>query len=330
MDLPEASLEILSIEFGFNLKNYLQLQFRLIIRNFKDAGIAPLLVYLLMALAFVSVSVLLFHKTKFGDIVYLLLAVTLVGRLSEIKRNDFLKLCFSEYEFRSLRIVENLIISMPFLFFLLYMQHFLSSVILILLTGTMALVNFRTTLYFTLPTPFSKKPFEFTMGFRNTFYIIIIAYLLVVFSFVAHNFNLGIFSMLLIYAVTLGYYGVLENNFYVWNYAMNARQFLFSKIRTALVYSSFLVLPVSLVLGIAFSGEIENILIVMLVGWCFNAFMIVSKYATYPGDPGIFRGVLIALCLSFPPVLIVLIPYLFRKSEIRLGYLLKSELSDRG
>lgn len=325
MGLHEVLLQILSIEFGFNLKNYFQLQFRLINRNFKDAGIAPLLVYLLMAFAFVSVSVLLFNKTKFGVIVYLLLAVTLVAKLSEIRRNDFLRFCFSAYEFRSLRIIENLIISLPFLFFLLYMQHYIFSVILILLTGTLALVDFRTTLNFTIPTPFSKRPFEFTIGFRNTFYIIIIAYLLVAISVIAHNFNLGIFSMLLIYAITLGYYGVLENNFYVWSYAMNARHFLFSKILTALLYSSYLVLPVSLVLGIAFSGEIGSILIVMLVGWFFNAFMIVSKYATYPGGPGIFQGVLIALCLSFPPVLIVLIPYLFRKSENRLGYLLKSE-----
>jgi len=37
----------------------------------------------------------------------------------------------------------------------------------------------------------------------------------------------------------------------------------------------------------------------------------------------ITQGVLLALCIWFPPILVVLIPYLFKKSENRLSSLLK-------
>lgn len=292
-------------------------------RMFKDTGFEPLLAYIILTLTFIGLSVYLFSKTEFAEYIYSLSALTLTGRLSETKRTEFLKLCFGDNKLKKIRITENLIITLPFLIFLIYKQQFLSASILVILTTILALASFRTTLNFTIPTPFSKKPFEFTTGFRNTFYLILVAYALTFIAVFVGNFNLGIFAMLLVFAVILTYYAKPEKEFYVWIYNLNAKHFLFSKIKTALLFSSFIALPIALILGVFFHQNIDVLLLFFLIGWAFLVCMIVSKYAAYPDELNITQGILLALCIWFPPLLIVLIPYLFRKSEIRLSSLLK-------
>lgn len=291
-------------------------------RRFKDAGFEPLIAYIILAFAFVGFSVYLFYSTEFAEPVYLLSALMLTGQLSEIKRTDFLKLCFGNNKLKKIRITENLIITFPFVVFFTYRQLFLSALILIIVTILLALVNFGTTLNFAIPTPFYRKPFEFTVGFRNTFFLILAAYALTFIAVSVDNFNLGIFAMLLVFAVTLSYYTKPENEYYVWTYNLNAKRFLLEKIKTAVWYSSFLVFPLTLTLGIFFHQNISTLLFFFLMGYAFLICMIVSKYAAYPDELNVMQSILLALSISFPPSLIVLIPYLFRKSESRLRRLL--------
>ncbi|MBK7030860.1 MAG: hypothetical protein IPH45_17355 [Bacteroidales bacterium] len=49
---------------------------------------------------------------------------------------------------------------------------------------------------FTIPTPFSKHPFEFAVGFRKTFLAWLFAYFLTIMAISVGNFNLGVFSWL--------------------------------------------------------------------------------------------------------------------------------------
>jgi membrane protein YdbS with pleckstrin-like domain len=194
---------------------------------------------------------------------------------------------------------------------------------LFVLTTILALVNFRTTLNFTLWTPFSQRPFEFTTGFRNTFYLFFVAYALTVIAVSVNNFNLGVFAMLLVFATTLSYYTKPENEYYVWTYNVNAKEFLFSKIKTAIFFSTSLVLPIAIVIAIFYPQNIGILLLFFLVGWTFLISVIVSKYSAYPDEMNITQGILLALCIWLPPILVVLIPYLFKKSENRLSNLLK-------
>jgi hypothetical protein len=216
-------------------------------RRFKDTGFEPLLAYPLLTIGFIGLSIYLFNKTEFAVYVYLLSALTLIGKLSETRRTEFLKICFGDIQLKKIRITENLARSMPFFAFLLYKQLFLFAGFLLALTTILALVNFRTTLNFTIWTPFSKRPFEFTTGFRNTFYLFFVAYVLTFIAISVNNFNLGVFAMLLLFATTLSYYTKPENEYYVWTYNSNPRQFLFSKIKTAILFSSSLALPIVLV-----------------------------------------------------------------------------------
>lgn len=305
------------------MKEYFQLQYKITTRKCKDAGVQPLLACLLATIAFVSFSQYLFSKTTFAAPVYLLLALSVTGKFSDIKRNDFLRLCFGGSKHKKIRVTENFLIATPFLIFLAFKQQYIPALVLLILTSLLALFNFRTTLSITIPTPFYKKPFEFAAGFRNTFYLLAATYTLTGIALAVTNFNLGVFSLLLIFAITLGYYTQPENEYYVWVHALTARQFLFTKIKTALWYSTYLAFPVALVLGIFYPQQIITLLLFFLAGWAFLIFIILSKYAAYPDEFNITQAILLCCCISFPPLLLVLIPYLFYKSQNRLHSLLK-------
>lgn len=292
-------------------------------RKFEDEGFSPLLAYILLTALFIGLSIYLFYKTEFAQYIYLLLALTLIGKLSETRRTEFLKICFGDIQLKKIRITENLIYSIPFFAFLLYKQLFGYAGLLWILTTILALVNFRTTVNFTIWTPFSKKPFEFTTGFRNTFYVFIAAYLLTIIAVLVNNFNLGVFSMLLVFVTILSYYSKPENEYFVWAHNQKPKVFLLSKIKTALLFSSSIVLPIVLILAIFIPQNIGIILFFLVVGLAFLISVIVSKYAAYPDEINITQGIFLALCIWFPPILIILIPYFFKKSENSLSRLLK-------
>ena len=292
-------------------------------RKFQDVGFNPQLAYILMTVLFAGLSILLFQKTEFAIYIYLLIALTLLGKLSETRRTEFLKICYGDTQLKKIRIIENLIYSIPFFAFLLYKHLIVYAGLLWLLTTILALVNFRTTLNFTIWTPFSKRPFEFMTGFRNSFYILFAAYALTIIAVLINNFNLGVFSMLLVFVTILSYYSKPENEYFVWVHNQNPKVFLLNKIKTALLFSSSIVLPIVLILAIFIPQNIGIILFFFLVGLAFLISVIVVKYAAYPDEINITQGIFLALCIWFPPILIILIPFFFKKSENRLSRLLK-------
>lgn len=294
----------------------------MISRWLKDGGIEPLAGYIIIALIFSGFSVYLFYTTEFAVYIYAGAALALVAKLSETKRVEFLSLCFGYRKLKKIRIAENLICTAPFIVFLLCRLMFPAALLLSVLAAALALVHFRTRLHFIIPTPFSKNPFEFSIGFRNNFYLVITAYALATIAVCVGNFNLGVFSLLLVFAATLSYYTQLENEYYIWIHSQSARAFLLRKIKTAIIFSCALALPIALALLIFFPGHIVTVLIFFLIGWAFLLFMLLGKYAAYPGQPNITQFILLVVCVGFPPLLIVLIPYLFKKSEYRLRSIL--------
>ncbi|MFL0162753.1 ABC transporter permease [Aquirufa salirivi] len=292
-------------------------------RHLKDAGIHPLVAYVLLAGLFLGLSVYLFQSTEFAPYIYLLFALSMIGNLSEKRRTEFLRLCFGDSRMKKIRICENVIASLPFLAFLLYQQLFVYMALLVALVILMALSQFKTALQWTLWTPFSKRPFEFMVGFRNTFYLFFMAYVLAVMAVIQNNFNLGIFALLIVFTTCLFFHTKAENEYYVWSFHPKPRAFLLRKIKTALLYSTLLALPITLLLSYFFYQNIGIILLFMVLAWAFLISMIVSKYSEYPNEIYLAPSILLALCLWFPPLLLLFIPYYFKKSENRLTRLLK-------
>jgi len=238
--------------------------------------------------------------------------------------------------------LENLIIALPFVIFLIYEQQFYPTIFLVLITVLVALSKFKISYNITIPTPFYKKPFEFTVGFRNTFFLFFIAYGFSIFTVTADNFNLGIFALMLIFLTVSGYYLKPENEYFVWSFGLTPVKFLIEKIKFAFLFTFYLSFPVLIFLGIfnfenqdalfqitylgKYTFDYDNIaalLLVTLVGFLLLATVILAKYSVYPNEIGLLEAMMTMWCFMFPPLVIVVIPFFAKKSINRLNFFLR-------
>ena len=277
----------------------------------------------LIMLLFVGLSILLFYKMTYAPYVYVLISLFFTSKLSETSRNDFLKICFGNERYIKVRILENLIVAFPFMAFLVYKQQVYPTITLAVFSVLLALHNFNTVYHVTIPTPFFKKPFEFTVGFRNTFYIFFGAYGLSIIAVTVNNFNLGVFALMLIIFTVLSYYLKPENEYFVWSHSFTPTKFLIEKIRIAFLFTFLLCFPTLFLFSIFFFENFVALLLFVLLGHLYLAAVILAKYSAYPNEMELTQAILITICLSFPPMLVVVIPFFAHKSVIKLKSYLK-------
>lgn len=304
------------------MKEYFELQMKMTNRRFKEIGITPFFAYIILTAIFIGLSIYLFNKTENAKYFYPLIPIIFLTKLSESNRTEFLKITFSKHIFFKIRIAENILLTIPFVLFLLYKGFYFYGLAPIIPAFLMVFTNINADFSLTIPTPFSKKPFEYAVGFRKTFYLLPIAYILTIIAISVNNFNLGIFSLMSVYLLCISFYFKPETEIFVWYFNKKPSHFLYEKIKTSFIYSSLLTAPVIISLGIAYPNEILYIILFILIGLAFLTFTIVAKYAAYPDEIGIIQGFLFALALFFPPILVVLIPVLYNQSVKRLKYLL--------
>jgi len=287
-----------------------------------DFGLPLLIGYTLLPFVFVLLSNYLFEKTEFANYAYVLFALSLISKLSEPKRNDFLKSIFNKEKYKKLRILENIIYCLPFSLFLIYQKQFIFSLIINLCAIIITLFNFSTNLNVTIPTPFSKKPFEFTIGFRKTFYVFPIAYFLTYISVSVGNFNLGVFSMLVVGITCFSYYSKIENEYFVWNYNLSSKEFLIEKTKTCFIYFTILSLPIIITLCLSFFREISILLVFILLCYTYLITIIFAKYSSFPNEMNMSQGILITISFIFPPLLLIFIPFFYSQSIKKLNSVL--------
>ena len=128
---------------------------------------------------------------------------------------------------------------------------------------------------------------------------------------------------MIVFGSSFSFYLSTENEYFVWIYNVNPRTFLLNKIKTALLFSSALAIPILVLLSFFFQQNIELLLLFFIIGWGWVICAIVTKYSSYPNEINIPNGILLALCLGLPPMLLILTPIFFYQSEKRLKNLLK-------
>lgn len=304
------------------MKEYFVLQYKMMNRKIIEFGMPLILAYFLIPIAFFLLSKYLFSKTEFAGYLFVFLAIGIISKTSEPKRNDFLKSILSQRNYLTLRSVENFILSIPFLAFFVYKEQFNYALVLVILSVFMALFSFSVSSSFTIPTPFGKKPFEFTSGFRKTFFIFPIAYFLTFMSISVNNFNLGIFSMILVTLVCISYYLKPESEYFIWNFNLLPKDFLVKKIKTALTYFTLICLPTLVGLSVFFFDDILLLIGFFLLCHIYLATFILAKYSAYPHEMNLPQGILIAVSLMFPPILIGIIPFFYSQSVKNLNPIL--------
>lgn len=308
------------------MKNYFRLQIKITNRKIDHFGLSPFWAYLLVVFLFCLSSFYLFYKLSFAPYIYVLMSISFLSKLSKKKRNEFLKTMSATKKFYvKLRLVENFIISFPFIFFLIYKQEFLFVLLLFFFSILGVFFNVKDNFSFTIPTPFTKKPFEFLVGFRRTFYLIFITYFLVFQSIVAQNFNLGIFSVLLLGVVVLSYYSKIENEFFIWIFRLSPKQFLLQKIKIAIFHFIILILPVFISLGICFSDELFNLALFFLLFCLYLITAIFAKYSNYPNEIHFPSAFFMGISFVIPPLILIAIPFFYNKSEQKLKLILADD-----
>lgn len=302
---------------------YLQLQLQFFKRRFEQAGFNFFLAVLLLCGLLCGLSYLLYQKTAFAGLILGFMALSFCWNLARKVRTEFLQMTFRGTFYKKIRLVENLLITAPFLIeFAIYLDW-------IALLGTLSIAIILSQLslskmtHFVVPTPYGKNPFEFLLGFRKYFWIVPIGISLILIGWKYENFNLSIVAYAAIGLLTLQFHGIPENEHYVWNEAKNTKQFLNAK----LLLSSkqlFVWLVIPLVTMVLLFPKMY--LFIFLAYACVQLFswtIIAAKYARFPNEITFVDMLLIAFCLGCPPLLIPLFIYFYRTANQSLSYYLK-------
>lgn len=305
------------------IKAYFLLQFHLLKRQLIDFGIHLIVSIVLLPAVFVGASLLLFSKTEHAGSIYVLIALSFCTSLSEKKRNDFLKFNFSKSNYRRIRYIENFILVAPFILILVIKSEFLHCIVLFVLSVASANIHIRRKDSLVIPTPFSRRPFEFAVGFRYTYILLLLDYFFALMSVLSGNFNLGAFALMVVFLLSLTYYLKPENDYFVWSFSIKSPRFIFAKIKIAVLHSSILSAPVFLMLAISFEQSLQTLLVVQLLGYASIVVIILAKYAAYPNQINLPQYVILALGLYLPPALLLIIPFLYIQAVKRLNEILE-------
>lgn len=291
-------------------------------RKIKELGLNPFLGYFLGLAAFILLSEYIFNETEFAKYLVILTCLRLQLQLSENNRMDFLLSTFGDKTKTKIRFLENFILCIPFVSILLYKSFLFEAIILFACSNILALFSFYSNFILTIPTPFSQRPFEFSTGFRKTFFIFLIAYALTILAINVGNLNLGIFAFLLVFITSISFYFKPEHEYYVWIHSETPKVFLKNKIFNASKNVSIITAPIIISLLVFYPSEFKLTLIFFLIGILFLWTVILAKYSAYPNEINILERIIIALSLYFPPLLLALIPIFYSKSIRKLKYLL--------
>lgn len=291
-------------------------------RMVRSMGLHPLLNYSLFLAMFVGASATLFTRDSRFPIAYSLIALLLLSMQSKPAYNDWLNQLYSRGDFCRIRLLENLLIAIPFILALVISQHIYFGMGLLLAAALMAINTKRRSWNIVLPTPFYRHPFEFTAGFRFSAILVLSGYYLVYISVYHANIGIGIFVIYSLGVLAALYHSYPEDPQYVWNFSCTAAKFLRYKLLTAWGYTLLLMLPALLALSLAYPNQIARLMGVCALGLAVATAGVLSKYTTFPHELSLKEGLPFGAALVFPPLLLFVLPYFYLRAHRQLGELL--------
>lgn len=302
---------------------YFSLQFKRIVRWFEAAEINPLIGFVLCGLLFIGGSLFLFYKTEFASWIYVFIALSACASLIESQRTFHLKSIFPNEANLKIRVLEQLAVVLPFVVFLLFKICYVEAALA--LFGGVSLAFFSTEVTWTkvIPTPFKRFPFEFIVGFRKTYIVILFCYFLLYKSITFANFNLGIASLGALFLVGMSFYLLPEHRHFVWVFSKKVGGFVISKTIDAFISMGMLILPMVLILWSYNTAEYLAIFTITVLGYLFLFAVVVAKYSAYPHEISFPQVVLFGLCLWLPPMILLAIPIFYKKAKKNLKPILE-------
>lgn len=304
------------------MQYYISLQFRLLKRQVEELGL-PYWAVLILA---IGAWLLFFHTMgKYPDsvpYVVMFIQLSLCLPLSNPERNNFLAGLFKPMAYRQVRILENLSVAVPFVLLCVLQGLYIFALTSLFICLLLATASFRIAVHRTLPAPFKRHPYEGQQFFRRFWWLLALLYLIAFMGVVSSNFNLGIFTIIVILFSYMSTIDHKEPEYYIWVYAKTPRTFIWQKIRRLYAQLTVLSAPIYIGLLVRFAGLFHITLLVWLSSALLLALSTVAVYSSYPRPISLPMGLLIGFCFIFPPLGLFVFPMLYKQACTNLKNIL--------
>lgn len=301
------------------MNHFFHLQYLRLNRRWRAWGCPPMLGYLLVVIVFFLFSILLFEQTILAKWVYPIIVITVVAKLGEIRRNDFLKLIFTQKDYRKVRMVENVLIVLPFALFLGFQKAWAIGLGVLVAGIGMVLLPMGWGIQKTIPTPFGQLPYEFPQGVRYVWPLVFFLGFVLLMGIRVDNPNLSITVLVFIHLLPLSFYTTPEPAQIIWSFKHSPQQFLTYKIKQACWNQTKWTFPFLMPLFYFFSGFWKIILLIQLLGYAYLVAMVLVKYACFPKEIHIGAALMLAVGYVLPIALPLLLVYFYQKAKKNLG-----------
>ena len=305
------------------MKYYFQLQFKILCRKLTAFGIPPVIGFIIGGIAFYYLSNSLFSIREHANYIYTAISIGVLFKINNHHKSNFVKAHFTTINYLKIQFLEKFLAVLPFIVFLIYKKEFLAVFIVVATAILATFFNFRNNNTIYIPTPFSKKPFEFSVGFRKTFFVFPLCYALALISSQVDNVNLGVFALIVIFMITTIYYTNREPVIYIWMHHHTPKEFIQFKVKQGVIYLIALQLPATLILAVAFPEHFFMLLFILIISALALCVRILMKYAiTNNKGMNLAEGFIYWVSvLIFPFLLILLIRY-YKQAVHKLSHIL--------
>lgn len=298
---------------------YFRLRFIIIIRSFSEINFFVLLVGVsFLVIFFFTFFTVLFNSTSFPNYITICLYGCTVVSLN-INRKDysFIKKIFSKGSLFWIKLVENIIISIPFIVILIVKEFYFDGILILVFGLFLTKFHFKISNSHVIIQPFAKFDYEWISAFRKYFLLPILFFIGYLIGLKVNSYMIGLVCAI-IYSLQLclPFEGIPEKPILIWQMKQTAVSFLKFKLIRTLAYSVF-----SLALFFTLILFFPDQLYVTIYAWSICLLTIVGmlfiKYSQYPSVVSIMIHQSIFIASSFssffaPYMLIFTIFLLFR------------------
>jgi len=120
----------------------------------------------------------------------------------------------------------------------------------------------------------------------------------------------------------MSYYFRPEHKYFVWIYSENSKGFIKRKILSSFVCAFLLTGPGMISICLAFPEYIMATIALYATSYVFLASIILAKYSAFPDEISLPQGILYAISLWFPPMLIFVLPVFYKQAKRKLDLIL--------
>jgi len=296
--------------------SYIGIRLRQFWRFFSFNGINPVAGITILAL-FALLSVLLFEKMRYAPALYTLGAFHIIMQLQQAPANKFLRDNTTPAIFFRAKLAEHMLVALPFIMVLLYMQALLYGLGLVVAIVPYSYFSFSLPKLRTmhLPVPYQQYSFEWLFNFRVYQVAYILHILLLATGVAVNNYYICMLGWLILLYAMVTSYGVIEDAIYIWVFRINAANFLGRKMRALVINYTITFLLFSVVCFVLFPGDRMLTFICLLVGILTLMGSLFMKYQFYPSvfivqlSQMLLFGFAVASIVS-PPFIIAIIAFL--------------------